>query len=293
MGEWLSGFKTKSLARPPMGLKTKAMAHFSKLLLPSPPPELLKLRRGYWWEPAAVRLTRSKWLMLRLQQHWRQEKLRRSYEELASPTLPSGNYVVLALPSWPEGSTLPAALWYRSPELLLRNLLENLPESVTVLVKAHPVQFASVNFWTTMPGWRNKAYYRNLVAIGGGRVRLASLRLNQQDLIDNSLGVAVINGTLGMEALCRGKSVIHTASAHYEGLPGAHLCRTQVDFRKAVTFMISGKEVPLPHIQFSEAGSRLIDPSTANSGSDIEGLIELFVASLNEFERLGPEKFEP
>lgn len=261
-------------------------------ILPAP-PSMLKFRRGSW-QHSHTRLRRTDWLRVRTRVKIRLRRQKRAYERLAKAGQVSGRYLLLALPLQPEGSTLPAALRDHDLELLVRRLLRAMPSDLQLLVKVHPIQFVRGVIYTSAIDWFEPHYYRELVAIGAGRIVLTSLDDDPQVLLDGSIGVAVINGSLGFEALARGKRVIHTASIWYEGADGTHFCSETKDFEKAIQAMLDCKTFSPPSLRFAESSSLVArDTGGELTETDMPELSEKFLASLKRFESLPLSKWSP
>lgn len=270
--------------------------HIPRLLLrkaiPSP-PIMLKSHRGRWARLHS-RPGRIYWLRIRLRQAINLRKQKRQYERIAKSCHVKDRYLLLALSSQPEGSTLPAALHQRDWELLIHKLLRALPGDVQILIKAHPMQFVQGVAYTTAIDWLEPDYYRELVAINESHIALASLEHDPQTLLDESIGVVVINGSLGFEALSRGKRVIHTSPIWYQGADGAHLCSDVQDFEDAIQLMLDGTPFSRPNLRFADSSSLVTgDPDGQLHATDTRELAEKFVASLRRFETLPLIKWEP
>lgn len=121
--------------------------------------------------------------------------------------LPALDYVFFPLHTEPEISLLVQSRPYLNQIEVIRNLSHNLPVGQTLLVKEHP---ASI-------GKRPPGYYAKLLQIPN--VRLADPGLGSKQLIEHAAAVANIAGSIGFEALLRGKPAITFGRTPYEMLP--------------------------------------------------------------------------
>ena len=121
--------------------------------------------------------------------------------------LQSLDYVFFPLQTEPEISLLVHSRSYLNQIEVVRNLAQNLPVGMQVVVKEHP--------WSV--GKRPLSYYRKLLRIPN--VRLADPGLSSAPLIEHARLVATIAGSIGFEAAVRQKPVIIWGHTPYEMLP--------------------------------------------------------------------------
>jgi len=116
----------------------------------------------------------------------------------------------------PERTTNPEGGEYYDQFQALAKLRSILDADVRIYIKEHPAQF-----WPNRNGGcaRNKDYYRNLNAIDG--ICFVDTSYDAFELIDNSLFVATITGTVGVESAARGKPVLVFGDPWYKGMPGS------------------------------------------------------------------------
>jgi hypothetical protein len=124
-------------------------------------------------------------------------------------------YVFVPLHFQPEASTYPMGWDFIDQELMIRLLAALVPKGWRILVKEHLVTFD--------PGRRSEMsrlpdFYRELAAIDN--VDLVPMELESFAMIDRARCVATITGTVGLEALIRGKPVITFGPAWYAACPG-------------------------------------------------------------------------
>src|SRR5207248_2167707 len=90
---------------------------------------------------------------------------------------------------------------------LLKNISMNLPFGVRLYVKEHPAQFLGNGL--------NYGFYRRLTALSNVRYYRADAPLKELVSHRRCLGVAVINGTVGLEAAMNRKPVFVFGRALY------------------------------------------------------------------------------
>jgi hypothetical protein len=125
-------------------------------------------------------------------------------------------FVYFPLHYQPERTTNPEGGEYYDQFQALAKLRALLDDDVGIYIKEHPAQF-----WPNRNGGcaRNEDYYRNLNSIGG--ICFVDTAHDAFELIDNSLLVATITGTVGVESIARGKPVLVFGDPWYKGIPGS------------------------------------------------------------------------
>ena len=125
-------------------------------------------------------------------------------------------YVVFLMHYQPEETTVPRGDIYGQQLNALLKLRAELPDDVSILVKENRASFRAPMVLAV--DVRNDDFYRALTGLPA--THLVPLRRDTFDLVDNSLAVATITGSVGLEALCRGKPVIIFGEANYKGFAG-------------------------------------------------------------------------
>lgn len=145
-------------------------------------------------------------------------------------------YIYFASPLEPEASTIPGAYNNSSIEIAIKRVLEIVSSDCRIVFKPSPFQFSTkIAFFSVINPWRRSSFYQDLAR--DARVVLASEKHNTQDLIDNSIGVVCINGTVAIEAAARGKNAITFAPMWYDSLENIHYCKNQKDIKRAYRLM--------------------------------------------------------
>jgi len=117
-----------------------------------------------------------------------------------TPFLPK-KYIVFFLHYQPERTTLPEGYGFTQQVAALRLLECCLPPGVQIVVKEHPSTFSRFCSLKT----RSPSFYREIVS---DRVQLANPNADPYGLIDCSLCVCTITGTVAGEAIFRGRPAI-------------------------------------------------------------------------------------
>lgn len=134
---------------------------------------------------------------------------------------PGTPYVAFLMHYQPEEATLPRGGVFAQQLNVILKLRSLLPPSVNILVKENRATFrASLTLATAV---RSREFYKAVASVPG--TYLVPLSRDTFDLIDNALAVATITGTVGLEALCRGKKVFIFGDATYREFSGV----TRVD----------------------------------------------------------------
>ena len=129
---------------------------------------------------------------------------------------PENRYVAFLMHYQPEESTIPRGGIFAQQLNALTLLRSLLPGDISILVKENRATFRAP--LTLAMGVRNVDFYQALRSLPS--THLVPLDRDTFELIDNSLAVATITGTVGLEALCRGRKVIVFGDANYNGFSG-------------------------------------------------------------------------
>lgn len=119
---------------------------------------------------------------------------------LSSRRMPE-KFIVFFLHFQPERTTLPEGYGFTQQLAAIRILESSLPEDVYVVVKEHPSTFSWLCHWKVrLPG-----FYERVIS---ERVYLSDPNADPYALVDSSLCVCTITGTIAAEAILRGKPAI-------------------------------------------------------------------------------------
>lgn len=144
-------------------------------------------------------------------------------------------YVFLALHYQPERNSNPIGGVFADQVLAVEMIARNLPEGWRVVVKEHAQQ---LHPYSKGERSRDISFYRDISRIPN--VRFVSEELSSFDLIDGAAAVATISGSVGWEALCRGKVALVFGAAWYQYCRGAIRIRSNDECRLALRLVADG-----------------------------------------------------
>jgi hypothetical protein len=167
-----------------------------------------------------------------------------AYRASISTELSSGKkYVLVCFSFQPELTTNPLGGIFMHQWLMANLVAHSVPEDCEVWIKEHPGQFVSLGGTSS---YRNKFYYDLIRRLP--RVRMVPLHADQFELIDNSIAIATTTGTVGFEALARGKPALIFGDVWYERCIGAWRIHNLNDCRIALANILvnkPGRGIPL------------------------------------------------
>lgn len=129
--------------------------------------------------------------------------------------LENTKYIVYFLHFQPERSTLPEGYEFVDQFYTINILSKMLPKGVQLLVKEHPSMFTRIS----EPKFRNIENYKLINALDN--ISFVSMDTDSFSLIDHSIAVATIKGTVTLETYLRKKPVIIFGKTNLN-LPGVH-----------------------------------------------------------------------
>ena len=142
-------------------------------------------------------------------------------------------YVILALHYQPEATTAPWAGIFTDQLYVLELMSRHLPKDWLIYVKENPKQFNPIAEGNT---GRPLRFYRDALKIP--RVSFTPIDMDPFALIDQALAVFSVAGTIGWEAIVRGKPVICFGPSWYEHYsPGVLRVRNGVDLESVPAFI--------------------------------------------------------
>ena len=138
----------------------------------------------------------------------RLQRFRFDIEDVKAFTaIQAGRYAIYPLNTEPEVALLAFGRPYRNQIETVRNLAASLPVGWKLVVKEHPNAY----------GYRSTAYYRKLKQIPN--VLLAGPKADTGKLIDHSELVALVYGTIGLEAIIKEKPLLIFGEVPYGVFP--------------------------------------------------------------------------
>jgi len=193
----------------------------------------------------------------------RRSNLKKSYESLSSSVqgrLNSTKYIYIPLHYEPEASTNPEGDIFGDQLIAILNLRRWVPDDACIYVKEHPSQFYSHSAFGYLG--RSVYFYQVLSAIKG--VKLVSIDSDSLSLINNSVFVATITGTVAVEAAALGKKVIFFGNPWYKGMPNSFYWdphREYYDFLNKKVDEAESVKSFLHHIYDASAVPMMLNPS--------------------------------
>ena len=159
------------------------------------------------------------------------EAARNYYKKRSERPLDGQKYVLFAASRQPERSTCPDAGHFFDHLDALRLISENVPEEFLIFFKEHPSNFRRP-YSSDMQ--RTKNYYKNIQS-QCPNVRFLSDDVDSFEAIDNSQFVATTTGTIGWEALARGKPAVIFGSVWYESVNGVSRITSRQEFLEFIS----------------------------------------------------------
>lgn len=193
-----------------------------------------KLPENSWWPKSEMKKTIKKRSLI-------VSGFEKRYRNLVdfSINLKKSYYVAVALHYQPKATTCPAGGVFVDQLLIIEMLDKLLPKNIEILVKEHISQF--YNFTESASG-RSNLFYDRLNKFSN-RVKYLDPKIPSFDVIDNSLAIVTVSGTIGFEALARGKPVLVFGRTWYEYAPGAFRIKTAKDLLIAYNSIIANDKI--------------------------------------------------
>lgn len=131
----------------------------------------------------------------------------------------SSQYIYFPLQYQPEASTIPLGNEFSNQELALNYLLKNSQEDVYIYVREHPAYWHKISNTDRITDARTFEFYDRLV--NNPRIKLIDININHLLLIEHSLAVATITGTVAFEAFGLNKTVFTFGEYIYSKMANA------------------------------------------------------------------------
>ena len=255
-----------------------------------------KYNRLNWYSDKAI----PNWLYLYIEKikiFRRISKRKKKYDKICSSfekELLGIKYIYFSAPLSPEGSTIPTALWNRDIKISILKLLSVIPNDWKIVYKANPLQFSKhfLYQFSSYPDWFTSDFYYDLLKTN--KVLFTSVDTPSKDLIENSMGVASINGTVSVEGIVLGKHAVIFSPMWYDDLEGVHYCETYDNLKSAVNLM-ENSNIPEPKIFNAHLSSTSIFIANTLPHKFSENvykiIIEKFISSYKLFNDLDDRKW--
>lgn len=167
-------------------------------------------------------------------------KIGSQYEKIYSKFVADVNYncpyVYFAAPFQPESATLPDAGVYVDVLLILTMISDAIPEDWIIYYKEHPATFDSKMMGGHL--YRSAEFYKKVSKIP--KVKMIYHRTDSFKLIDHSVLVASATGTVGWEAVVRGKASLAFGQSWYLPCEGVFLIKSSEDLENVIKKVRSG-----------------------------------------------------
>lgn len=147
-------------------------------------------------------------------------------------------FVTFYLSYQPERTTLPEGDIFNQQLIAIRLLRSLLPKDISLVVKEHPSTYRnSLSLYT-----RSKLFYSRIVALDN--VYLCSLESDTFELLDDSLFISTISGSVAIEASARNKCTVYFGDVDYKGLAGSFSISSILDNTDLIYQIIQQKLNP-------------------------------------------------
>tara|TARA_R110001599_G_scaffold191782_1_gene386804 strand:- start:12229 stop:13620 length:1392 start_codon:yes stop_codon:yes gene_type:complete len=168
------------------------------------------------WKKEIRRLIKNRFSINYMRNSTSKYKTLRLLNSKSTEVSPFDRYVVFFLHYQPERTTLPEGDIFNQQLLAIQSLRSILPEDVKLVVREHPSTYRN----KFIKKFRPNSFYNEISMMKG--VVLSSPLQNPFDLLDGALFISTITGTVGIEAVIRGKCCIYFGNAVYKKMPGAY-----------------------------------------------------------------------
>jgi len=173
--------------------------------------------KGAWHWSREIKylvLTRPQNAIIKAKQAVHKWMLYRQYCELSRPVHFDKPYYIFFLHYQPEATSLPNGLDFCQQWLAISRLRMAMPDQITLVVKEHPGMFVR---GMLRPSVRDRQFYEMIAALPN--TVLVDINQNSFELIDHARCVATVTGTVGFQAISRGRPVIVFGAAPYRQFP--------------------------------------------------------------------------
>ncbi len=185
-------------------------------------------------------MSRWEYTLFRVKAARKMRHLERYYHQLARNVDLDIPYIYVALGFQPERTTSPMGSIFVNQYLMIDLLAKSLPDDWFLYVKEHPTQFTKSQFFRAQSG-RTKELYDDILALPN--VSLVPMDTDSFDLIDHAKAVATVTGTVGWEAILRGKPALIFGYPWYRGCEGTFQIHTHHNCINVIEKISDGYEI--------------------------------------------------
>lgn len=187
-------------------------------------------------------LSRFEYEVFRWKAARKMRQMETHYHSLAKGVDLDQPYIYVALSFQPERTSSPMGSIYVNQYLMVDLLAQSLPGGWQLYVKEHPTQFTASKYYRSQSS-RTKDFYDDLAALPN--VTLVPMEVDSFGLIDQSMATATLTGSVGWEAVHRGKPVLLFGYPWYRGCEGTFHIFSQADCLDALEKVQAGYQVDL------------------------------------------------
>ena len=169
------------------------------------------------------------------------------YSKISSKKIDlSKKYIFCALQYQPEKSTNPLGKIFQNQFLMIEMLSKSIPDDWVIYVKDHPSQFV-IDYTRYGDFFRGENFYKKIKSLKN--CSLVPLETNSFDLIDNSICIASITGTICWEAVVRGKWSLVFGDSWLKGCEGILEVHKNDDLINYINIISSQKKVDINKVK--------------------------------------------
>jgi hypothetical protein len=188
-------------------------------------PWTLNVAKGYMPQESRTNVFTN--ITNRIKINSRVKRFQIAYQKnVESVCLSNQKYVYVPLHYQPEETTSPTGGVYVDQLLVIEMLDKLLPNDYLILVKEHAIQFYKA-FESTCA--RDNIFYRRLSNFSE-RVKTIDVSVKSFELINEATAVVTVSGSVGFEAILKGKPVLVFGRTWYEPLPGVRRVENEDEF---------------------------------------------------------------
>lgn len=156
-------------------------------------------------------------------------------EELEEQPDTSKKFYIFGLHLQPEATTLPAGGVYNDQLLAIRLLSQCIPDDTYLYVKEHPAYWKQKGRLESVYESRSLEFYREIKKLRN--VKLINHKVSSKELINKCVAVVTVTGTIGFEALFRGKPVLCFGETFYSKYPSVFRIHTVEECKEATNLI--------------------------------------------------------
>jgi hypothetical protein len=160
---------------------------------------------------------------------------RKFYLSLISTPSTSDNYIYFAAPYQPEAISNISCGTYEDSILIIDQLSNAIPKNWKIYYKEHPNTFKDLYKGTLI---KNKNFYEQVSKFKN--IKFISDEADTFKLIDGSQAVATVGGTVGWEAIVRGKPALIFGNIWYQACKSIFAIKTHYDLLQAISKILDG-----------------------------------------------------